>query len=416
MKKFLFVPILIIVFFSHFNPVFSQNCDVLISESITLINNARNAFSEGNTALGNAYLDGAQALLRPCIDQNPTCPITSIIDIINQTRTAPNDTVRITFLDTINTLIGVCVDSPPIITTTNTPVSRSVSFVGMGTFVNGVAISNNNQFVATNSSDYSIRVWNATTGDELYQLDAFEQTNLGMATAFSLDDAYLATSDFSGNVILWDYQARTVLYSWNHTGYVWHVEFSPTATTLASVGSDGFLKLYNTRTGREIRSLRYNNSPLRGLAFSPNGRQILVSAEEGTVILWDADTGERLMVMSGHTTIANDVAFSPEGNRAASIDNNGLMIIWDLTNGSEITRVSAHTRQAFSLLWLPDTNRIITGSDDGYLRVWDGTTYDQLAEYNFEGLYIRAVDYTVDESAILLGMNNGTVTLFPIAP
>ena len=122
------------------------------------------------------------------------------------------------------------------------------------------------------------------------------------------------------------------------------------------------------------------------------------------------------MGRSGHATITNDVAFSPDGNRAASIDNNGLMIIWDLTNGREITRVNAHTRQAFSLLWLPNTNRIITGSDDGYLRVWDGTTYDQLDEYEFEGLYIRAVDDTSDESAILLGMNDGTVTLFPIAP
>jgi len=416
MKKFLLVPIFIIVFFSHFNPVFSQNCDILISESITLINNARNAFSDGNTALANAYLDGAETLLRPCIDTNRTCPIQSILDLINQTKAASNDTVRIAFLDTINNLIGICVGET-VITVTDTRVTpQSVSFVGIGTFVNGVAISHNNRFVATNSSDYSIRIWDTTNGAELYELDAFEQTNLGMATAFSLDDEFLATSDFSGNVILWDYVERTVIHSWKHDGYVWHVEFSPTATTLASVGSDSYLKLYNIRTGREIRSLRYNTSPLRGLAFSPNGRQILVSSEEGSVILWDADTGERLMVMSGHATITNDVAFSPDGNRAASIDNNGLMIIWDLTNGREITRVNAHTRQAFSLLWLPNTNRIITGSDDGYLRVWDGTTYDQLDEYEFEGLYIRAVDDTSDESAILLGMNDGTVTLFPIAP
>lgn len=414
MKKFLFVPIFIIVLFSHFNPVFSQNCDILITQSITLINNARNAFSDGNTALANAYLDGAQALLRPCIDTNPTCPIASILDLINQTKAASNDTVRIAFLDTIDNLVGICTGGT-VTTTTNTP-TQSVSFVGMDTFVNGVAITSNGQFVATNSSDYSIRVWDATTGDELYQLDAFEQTNLGMATEFSPDDEYLATSDFSGNVILWDYVERIIIHSWEHDGYVWHVEFSPTATTVASVGSDGFLKLVNTRTGTEIRSLRYDTSPLRGLAFSPNGRQILVSSEDGDVILWDADTGERLLVMSGHTTIANDVAFSPDGNRAASVDNNGLMIIWDLTTGREITRVNAHTRQSFALLWLPDTNRIITGADDGFLRVWDGTTYDQLDEYEFEGLYIRAVDSTADESAILLGMNDGTVTLFPIAP
>ncbi len=412
MKKLLFVPIFIITLFSYFNPVFSQNCDILIQQTITLLNNAKNAFSDGNPTLATAYLDGAQALLRPCIDTNPTCPVQSIIDLIDQTKNEVDTSVRIPLLDIINTLISGC---PTDITiTTTSPISQPIHFIGVDTFVNGVAISRDNRFVATNASDFSIRLWDATRGDELYQLDALEQTNLGMATAFSPDDAYLATSDFSGNVVLWDYQTRTVIHSWKHDGYVWHVEFSPTAPTLASVGSDSYLKLYNIRTGREIRSLRYNTSPLRGLAFSPNGRQILVSSEEGDVILWDADTGERLMVMSEHNTITNDVAFSPDGNRAASIDNTGLMIIWDLTAGTAITRISAHNRQAFALLWLPDTNRIITGADDGFLRVWHGDTYDQLAEYPFEGKFIRAVDYTADETAILLGMNDGTITLFPI--
>lgn len=411
MKKFLFVPMLIILLFLSFNAVFSQNCDLLVQEAILLINNAQNAFLDDNPTLGNAYLNGAKSLLKPCA--TTTCPISSIFDQITQTQNATNNTVRSALFDTIQTLLSLCMSG----NTTATPLastSSSRAFVGIQTFVNGVAITPNGLLAATNSSDYSIIIWDIPTGNQLYDLTAFQQTNLGMATAFSPNGRYLATSDFAGNVVLWDYRQNTVIYTWKHDSYVWHVEFNPISTILASVGGDGFLKLYNVRTGAQIRSMNYRTSPLRGLAFSPDGRQILVGSEDGDLILWNTDTGERLLVLSGHQGMVNDTAFSPDGDRAVSLDNTGTMMIWDLSAATLITGIQAHSQQAFALLWLPKTNRILTGGDDGFLRVWDGTTYDRLAQYSFDRRYIRAIANMPDETAILLGMNDGTVTLFPL--
>jgi WD40 repeat protein len=414
MKKFFSVPILIILFFLSFSAVFSQNCDVLVQQAIVLMNNAKNAFLDDNTTVGNAYLNSAKALLAPCTTSIPNCPVQSILDLIAQTQNAPNNTVRNALFDSIQTLTTLCITAN---TTIATPVASSPlprNFVGIETFVNGVALSPDGLFAATNSSDNIITLWDVPSGEKLYDLTAFQQQSLGMATAFSPNGRYLATSDFAGNVVLWDYRQNTVIYSWKHDSYVWHVQFNPTSTILASAGGDGFLKLYNIRTGAQIRSLNYRTSPLRGLAFSPDGRQILVGSEEGDIILWNTDTGERLLVLSGHDNIINDVAFSPDSNRAVSLDSNGTMIIWDLSAATEITRIDAHTRQAFSLLWLHNTNRIVTGADDGFLRVWDGTTYERTAQYSFDRRYIRAIANTPDETAVLLGMNDGSVTLFPL--
>lgn len=410
MKKFLYLSIFVIALFSHVKPVFSQDCDVLVSQAITLVNSAKNALSDQNMSLVNTYLDAVQVLLQPCIDVNPDCPVQTILETIPQIQTATSPAVSGVLLDALSNLISLCNVQD---VATSTTSQQRIEFVGITTFVNGVAITRDGRFVATNSSDFIIRIWDATTGIELYQLNAFQQRNLGMAVAFSPDSAYLATSDFSGNVVLWDYQTRTVIHRWQHDGYVWHVEFSPTMPMLASVGSDGLLNLYNIQTGRLIRRLRHDGSPLRGLAFSPNGRQVSASSEDNDVIIWDADTGEVLLVLSGHNIIVNDVVFSPDGNRVASIDSDGLLIIWDITTGAEITRISAHRYTAFALLWLPHTNRIVTGGDDGYLRIWDGDTYASIGEYPSGSLYVRAADYPTDEAAILFGTDDGKVVLFP---
>jgi WD40 repeat protein len=285
-----------------------------------------------------------------------------------------------------------------------------MTFVGLDTFINGVAISPNGLQIATNASDHSVRLWDITTGIQTTQLEHESQDDLGMAVAYSPDGRYLASSDFNGDVILWDLSTNRPRYTWQHTGYVWRVAFNSNSTLLASVGSDNFLRLWNTRNGNQSRALR-SSAPLRGLAISPNGRQILTGSEEGEVILWETSSGDKLMSRSEHDASVNAVAFSPDGNRAASLDGVGMLVIWDLTTGESQQAIQAHDAQAFALLWMPESNIIITGADDGRLILWDGTTGDYLTEQALPNRYIRAIAHTPDETAVLIGTDDGTLIL-----
>lgn len=416
MKRKSTLIITLIALFSIFNAVFAQDCDNLIQNAIDLINEAENAFTRGNYAEVQAYLTSAKALLSPC-ETTTNCDIPVIIDTISQAQLTPSlSEALFAYITDIRGFLQDCTNTSsiqssfPTAEIVPTLETARMSFVGVTTFVNGVAISPDGFQIATNSSDHTVRLWDINTGAEITQLIHESQDDLGMAVAYSPDGRYLASSDFDGDVLLWDLATNEPRYTWRHDGYVWHVAFNRNGTLLATVGSDNFLRLWNTRNGNQTRALR-SSAPLRGLAISPNGRQILTGSEEGEVILWETNSGDKLMTRSEHEASVNAVAFSPDGNRAVSLDATGLMIIWNLSTGEAEQSIQAHNAQAFALLWMPKSNIIVTGADDGRLVLWDGTTGTYLSEQQLSNRYIRAIANTSDETAILIGTDDGTIVL-----
>jgi WD40 repeat protein len=416
MKKLLLSVIILIAVFTPFNAVFAQNCEILIPTATDLINEAENASERGNLAEAQSYITSAITLLAPCSDTD-TCSVSELIETLDLAQYATTLRELNNHLSSAQEILDICgepLNLPvPTIATLNT--GELMSFVGIETFVNGVDINPAGTQIATNDSDYSVRVWDITTGEEIQQLGApnTAHSDLGMAVEFSPNGRFLASSDFNGEVKLWDLSTGEIRHEWEHDGYVWHVAFNPAGSLLASVGSDGFLNLWNVRNGNNTRTIRTGSSSVRGVEFSPNGRQILTGAEDGDVVLWNTDSGERLLTLSEHEDSANAVTFSPDGNRAASIDSGGILIIWDLVTGDVIHAINAHTSQAFALAWLSN-DTIITGADDSNLIVWDAQTGDSIATQNFPSRYIRSIAVTPDESAVLLGMNDGTVLLIEI--
>ena len=73
-------------------------------------------------------------------------------------------------------------------------------------------------------------------------------------------------------------------------GSIYDTRYSPDGTRLAVGGSAG-IWLYDTRT-YEIESLLTDyTQPIYNVAFSPNGRTLAGLGPDGTILLWDISTG-----------------------------------------------------------------------------------------------------------------------------
>jgi len=153
----------------------------------------------------------------------------------------------------------------------------------------GMAFSPDNHRLLVGYYDGSLRLWNPDTG----QPDGAAITNPGPlnpvgAVAFSRDGDTAAVGFADGAVQLWDLHSRKQLAHSplrGHTGDVGSLAFG-VAHQLATGGSDGTLRLWDTATGQPTAAPLSGSDTVDSIALSPDGRLAAsASIYQGTVRL-----------------------------------------------------------------------------------------------------------------------------------
>ena len=74
---------------------------------------------------------------------------------------------------------------------------------------------------------------------------------------------------------------------------------------LAAGGLDNTVRLFDTQTGEQLRTLQGQPGAVYSMAFSPDGHTLATGTEDLMVRLWDVDTGRLAHEMEGHTDWVN---------------------------------------------------------------------------------------------------------------
>src|SRR5262245_10635784 len=100
-----------------------------------------------------------------------------------------------------------------------------------------------------------------------------------------------------------------------HREWIDAIAWSPDGARLYTGGNDGFVHVWDVRTGR---SLRAHQVPTRvtGLALAPDGASLFVGGKPSFQI--DARTGEQRREFRGHENWADSLALSPDGRTLAT--------------------------------------------------------------------------------------------------
>jgi hypothetical protein len=93
------------------------------------------------------------------------------------------------------------------------------------------------------------------------------------------------------------------------------------------------MKLWDTRTGQELLTLRGHAERVLSVAFSPDGQRLASASTDQTIKLWDARTGQELLTLRMHAHGVDSVAFSPDGQKLFSKDTELTMRVWDAKTG-----------------------------------------------------------------------------------
>ncbi len=197
----------------------------------------------------------------------------------------------------------------------------------------------------------SVQIWDIASKKLLHQF-----AGAGPDLAFAPDNASVLTL---GPVLQrWDLKTGKPLYpevrNAGHTGSVCAVAFAPDGRSLASIGSDGTLRVWDRTTGEsKIHKVRIGNGC--PLAYAPDGQLLTLGAEGGTLALRDAGSGEenRVFGMPRNLQSSSDAIvarLSEKGETLLALGNNQTMIssgnlgldhripviAWDVASGKTI--------------------------------------------------------------------------------
>ncbi len=158
-----------------------------------------------------------------------------------------------------------------------------------------------------------------------------------------------------------------------HNGWVRSVAFNPDCTMLASGSHDTKVKVWDIKTGIEIRTFTGHKDFVISVVFSPNSKKIVSGSKDKTIRVWDVKTGKEMLTIEGHNSCVNSVAFSPNSKKIASGSDDGTIKVWNATTGKRMhTFYTDYENSLFTTSYTDcnSDNRLSVGfSPDGILFV-----------------------------------------------
>ena len=200
----------------------------------------------------------------------------------------------------------------------------------MAVFADGSRLVTGFSFNSSRGPASGRYVFDMRTGKEIMGFSGggmtFGHTIRGLAV--SPDGKLIASAGKEGVIYLWD--IATAKEFRRLKGAACNgVVFAPKGDAVA-VAEDKGLRVFDIETGKE-RFHRDSKEVVRAVAYAPDGKTLATVGDDRVVRLWDAANGKQKRQFGDVQGKLAAIAFAPDGKRLVSVGADGTAMVWDLT-------------------------------------------------------------------------------------
>lgn len=209
--------------------------------------------------------------------------------------------------------------------------------------VTAAKYSPNGKYIATASSDSTIKIWSAYTGNLFATLVGHLRGISDLS--WCPDSKHLVSVSDDKSVRVWDaiITQKVVRILRGHTHYATSVDVNKKGNLIVSGSSDENLKIWDLRHSKCLRTLAAHTDPVSAVCFSKDGTVIASASHDGLIRLWDTRAGHCLKTFVGETNSPIlYVSFLPNDEYLLSSTLDGRLRMWDIRKNQVVKTYLYH--------------------------------------------------------------------------
>ena len=193
----------------------------------------------------------------------------------------------------------------------------------------------------------------------------------------------------------WKYGRCSVNILKGHSNGIMSLQFDD--TTLITGSYDATVKVWDIKTGEEIRTLTGHAAGIRCLQF--DGDKLITGSLDRTIKVWNWRTGALVRTLSGHTD--GVIGLHLAGKLLASGSSDHTIMVHDFQKFSRVT-LHGHTDWVNSVKIDTVSRTLFSASDDMTVKLWDLDTNTCIKTYEGHVGQVQQVlplphDFEIDE-------------------